>query len=115
MLTDAQREVLDEAQAVMSLLEGHGNATMYGADLLEDPERVREALSRRRGDVTTWILTVVLGLETKRRQYRDGEAFVRAVVDAAGIDRLNRAFDVPENLPSIEEVAEPQAWLDRTG
>ncbi|HEV2787292.1 MAG TPA: zinc-dependent metalloprotease [Solirubrobacteraceae bacterium] len=115
VLNDEQRGVVDSAQALMSLLEGHGNATMYGAadGLVDDPDAVRDAVERRRTDVVSKVLGVVAGLELKRRQYRDGEAFVRFVVDRTGTEGLNRAFDQPAALPTIDEIADPGAWLSR--
>ena len=117
VLSPEQRDVVQNAQAVMSLLEGHGNATMFLAtdEVVDDIDAVREVLAQRRSDVATKILTAVAGLEMKKAQYRDGEAFVRAVVDADGVPRLNRAFEVPENLPSLDEVRDPDAWLARVG
>jgi coenzyme F420 biosynthesis associated uncharacterized protein len=118
VLTEAQAEVIGEAQGLMSLLEGHGNATMYSAateELIADPDGVREALASRRSDVTAKILTAVGGLEMKRRQYREGEAFVREVVELAGVDGLNRAFATPEHLPTADEVSDPAGWLARVG
>jgi coenzyme F420 biosynthesis associated uncharacterized protein len=115
VLSPEQVEVLAEAQGLMSLLEGHGNTVMFDADdgLVGDADAVREALAARRGDVTSKVLTAVAGLETKRRQYREGEAFVRGVVEIGGIGALNRAFERPENLPRGEEVDDPAGWLAR--
>jgi len=118
VLTEEQVAVVDEAQGLMSLLEGHGNASMYDAatdDLIADPSGVREALASRRNDMTSKVLTAVGGLEMKRRQYREGEAFVRGVVDLAGIDGLNRAFVAPDHLPRGDEVSDPAGWLARVG
>jgi coenzyme F420 biosynthesis associated uncharacterized protein len=118
VLTEEQAEVVAEAQGLMSLLEGHGNATMFSAapsELIGDPDGVREALASRRGDLTSKLLGAVAGMEMKRKQYREGEAFVRAVVDRAGIAGLNRAFGAPDQLPSADEVTDPDAWLARVG
>jgi coenzyme F420 biosynthesis associated uncharacterized protein len=116
VLTPEQAEVIEQAQGLMSLLEGHGNAAMYSAPdagLIADPEGVREALASRRNDVTAKVLTSIAGMDLKRRQYREGEDFVRRVVDRAGIDGLNRAFEAPANLPRADEVTDPDAWLVR--
>lgn len=115
VLTEEQLAAVEEAQGLMSLLEGHGNAAMFRAtgDLVRDPERVRAALEERRTDVTTRVLAAVAGLELKRRQYAEGEAFVAAVVDDAGIPALNRAFAAAENLPSHQEISQPHEWMAR--
>lgn len=116
VLTEEQMAVIEEAQGLMSLLEGHGNAAMYSAappDLIADPDGVRDALAKRRNDVTTKVLSAVAGLEMKRRQYREGEAFVREVIERGGVDGLNRAFAAPEHLPVADEVTDPAGWLDR--
>jgi coenzyme F420 biosynthesis associated uncharacterized protein len=115
-LTPVQAEVIGQAQGLMSLLEGHGNATMFAAadpDLIADPDGVRRALASRRTDVTSRILTAVAGLEMKRRQYREGERFVTGVIELAGVEGLNRAFEGPDRLPSGDEVDDPAGWLAR--
>jgi coenzyme F420 biosynthesis associated uncharacterized protein len=115
VLTPDQLEVMDEAQGLMSLLEGHGNAAMYGATagLVTDPEGVREHLASRRGDLTARLLNVIGGMELKRRQYAEGESFVDGVLARAGVDGLNRAFERAEHLPRGEEIADPDGWLAR--
>ena len=115
VMSPEQRDVMHEAQGLMSLLEGHGNAAMFlgSAGVVEDPEAVRDALQQRRQDAVAKVLTAVAGLEMKKRQYREGEAFVRAVVDEVGIDGLNRAFAAPENLPGAAEVTAPHSWVER--
>ncbi|MEX1156587.1 MAG: zinc-dependent metalloprotease [Chloroflexota bacterium] len=117
VLTPGQVEVIDEAQGLMTLLEGHGNTAMAEAadGLVSDTEGVRQALASRHGDVTSKVLTAVAGLEMKRRQYREGEVFVRTVIEQSGVAGLNRAFSQPQNLPSLDEVADPAGWLTRVG
>lgn len=116
IMTPPQQELLDRAQGLMSLLEGHGNASMSlaASSVVADPDGVREALESRRGDFTTKLLTAVAGMDMKRQQYAQGEAFVRGVIDQAGIDGVNRAFADPEHLPRTDELDTPEAWLART-
>ena len=116
LLTAAQVTTLDRAQALMSLLEGHGNATMHLAtdDVVEDPGGVQEALAERRDDLAGRLLRQVVGLQRKQRQYDEGEAFVRHVVTAGGVERLNRAFAAPDQLPTLAEIGDPASWLART-
>lgn len=117
LLTAAQVTTLDRAQALMSLLEGHGNATMHLATdgIVEDPSGVEQAMAERRDDLAGKVLRQVTGMQRKQRQYDEGEAFVRHVVEEAGVPHLNRAFEAPDQLPEPEEIADPAAWLARTG
>ena len=116
LLTASQVTTLDRAQALMSLLEGHGNATMHLAteEVVADPEGVESALAERRSDLAGRVLRQVVGLQRKQRQYAEGEAFVRHVVEAGGVERLNDAFVGPEQLPTLDEIGDPASWLTRT-
>ncbi len=113
---DEQRATMDRVQALMSLLEGHGNAVMnhLGADLVAGQARMAHVLSARRnaGGITA-LLHRVMGLEMKMRQYEVGEAFVDAVTDLAGFRALDAAWAGPEQLPTLEELAAPAEWLAR--
>jgi uncharacterized protein (DUF2342 family) len=53
------------------------------------------------------------GLEMKLEQYRIGERFVDHIVRAHGIAFMNRAWESPENLPSLPEIYDPEAWVAR--
>jgi coenzyme F420 biosynthesis associated uncharacterized protein len=115
VLTEQQRAIVEEAQALMTLLEGHGNATMFGAagGYVRDPDTVRTALDRRRSDVIGRVLGAAAGLDMKRRQYSEGEAFVRAVVERVGIGGFNRVWTSPDALPTLEEIGRPERWVAR--
>ena len=47
------------------------------------------------------------GLDVKLEQYRLGEQFADAVVARQGMEGLNRVWERPENLPTLEEVRDP--------
>ncbi len=115
---DEQRLAMDRMQALMSLLEGHGNAVMnqLGARMLDGQERMASVLSaRRNARGATALLQRLMGLEMKMRQYEVGEAFVEAITDAAGFRSLDAAWAGPENLPTLAELTAPTDWLDRVG
>ncbi len=115
LLTPAQAATLDDAQALMSLLEGHGNATMRLAaqGVVGDPDGVESAMAQRSDDLAAKVLRTVGGLARKQRQYTQGEAFVRQVVDSTGVEGLNRVFAGPASLPRPSEITDPASWLDR--
>ncbi|MGH3755609.1 MAG: zinc-dependent metalloprotease, partial [Pseudonocardiaceae bacterium] len=49
----------------------------------------------------------------KLRQYAEGAAFTRQVVDTVGMDGFNAVWTSPETLPTRAEIADPAAWLYR--
>ncbi len=114
--TPAQRVILDRMQALMSLLEGHGNAVMnrLGADMVDGQERMARVLqARRNARGATAILQRLIGLEMKMRQYEVGEAFVDGVERLAGFAAIDAAWRAPECLPTLAELEDPSAWLAR--
>ncbi|MFF2652437.1 zinc-dependent metalloprotease [Streptomyces sp. NPDC058045] len=116
--TPAQREILARLTAVMSLLEGHADFVMdgVGPDVVPSVSEIREKFQQRRARGASRLdlaLRKLLGLDAKLRQYRDGERFVRAVVDEAGMDGFNRVWTSPNTLPTKAEIADPAGWLAR--
>jgi putative hydrolase len=116
--TPEQRVVIDQVQALMSLLEGHGNFVMdrLGRRHLVGVERMSATLRARRqaGGVARQVRKL-MGIEMKMRQYEVGERFILAVEEQAGPDALEPAWLGPEWLPTLSELEEPGRWLDRVG
>ncbi len=114
-----QREVLERLGGLMSLLEGHGDVTMdrAGADRIPNAERFGRVLRARRKQVRgpARLLQRLLGLEAKLSQYEQGEQFIAAVEAAGGVALLDRAWESPANLPSLDEIRDPQRWIERVG
>lgn len=114
-----QREVMDRVAGLMSLLEGHGDVIMDRAALDQVPsaERFARVLRARRTEMNlaTKVLQRLIGLEAKLAQYEMGERFIAEVEKVGGPELLNRCFLKPENLPTIDEIKDPQQWLTRVG
>jgi coenzyme F420 biosynthesis associated uncharacterized protein len=112
-----QKEIVDRVTGVMSLLEGHADVVMdgVGPSVIPSVAAIRKRFNQRRKGVGPLdrVLRRLLGLDAKMAQYRDGAAFVRAVVDKAGMAEFNAVWERPENLPSKSEIADPQAWISR--
>jgi coenzyme F420 biosynthesis associated uncharacterized protein len=113
----AQWKVMRQVQGTMSLIEGYSNLVMneLGAELLPGFAQLEEAYRRRSSsrsvlDQLIWKFT---GLDLKLQQYKRGEAFARAVYDAHGMTALNMAWQGPDQMPRLEELANPESWYRR--
>jgi coenzyme F420 biosynthesis associated uncharacterized protein len=121
VLTPAQRQLMDRAQGMMSLLEGHGNVVMdWGAQVLEERDPtgisvagVRQALNERRKRGADRMLFRLLGLSMKARQYSQGEEFILQIERGHGRDVFNRVWQDPGNLPTQAELDHPDQWVQR--
>lgn len=116
--TPAQREILGRLTAVMSLLEGHADYVMdgVGPEVVPSVGEIREKFQKRRATGAGKLdqaLRKLLGLDAKLRQYRDGERFVRAVVEELGMDGFNRVWTSPNTLPTKSEIGSPGDWISR--
>ncbi|MFJ8588629.1 zinc-dependent metalloprotease [Streptomyces sp. NPDC093595] len=116
--TPEQREILGRLTAVMSLLEGHADYVMdgVGPQVVPSVAEIREKFQQRRARGASRLdlaLRKLLGLDAKLRQYRDGEKFVRAVVEEVGMDGFNRVWTSPNTLPTKAEIAKPADWVAR--
>jgi len=115
--TEEQREILDRLTALMSLLEGHADVVMdaVGPQIVPSVAMIRERFDHRRQNAGTLdgALRRILGLDAKLRQYVEGAAFVRCVVDSVGMTGFNAVWTGPESLPRPHEIADPRAWVTR--
>jgi coenzyme F420 biosynthesis associated uncharacterized protein len=118
-VTPEQRLALSRISGMMSLLEGHGDVTMNRAGAGEVPgadhfaQVLHERRTRARG--LTRLMSKLLGLDAKMRQYAEGEHFVETVEAAGGPALLALVWQGPEWLPTLEEIRDPAAWMARAG
>jgi coenzyme F420 biosynthesis associated uncharacterized protein len=114
-----QLAVIGRIQAMMSLLEGHGDVTMNRAGAGEVPDAPRFARvlheRRNRASFPARLLQQLLGIEAKLKQYAQGERFIAAVESAGGPELLARVWEGPDMLPTMEEIREPSRWVTRVG
>ena len=82
----------------MSLLEGHADVVMDGVGPEVIPQRrrdpARSSPSAAQGQGFDKIIRKLLGLDAKMRQYRDGAAFCRRVIDAGRDGRAQPGLDL---------------------
>jgi coenzyme F420 biosynthesis associated uncharacterized protein len=117
MMSAEQREAFERMQATMSVIEGYSDYVMHhvGRGLVPGYERLSARMARsrmHRPPLETAIFRLT-GLDVKLEQYRLGERFADAVVRRQGMEGLNRVWERPENLPTLEEVRDPGLWMMR--
>jgi coenzyme F420 biosynthesis associated uncharacterized protein len=111
-----QQEVLRKIQGMMSLLEGHGDITMNRAasGLVPSADRFQRVLhERRHRSGPARMVQRLLGIEAKLLQYELGEQFIEAVEKEGGRALFDRAWEAPENLPTLAEIRDPETWISR--
>ncbi len=117
MATPRQREILDRVGGLMSLLEGHGDVIMTRATegIVPSAERFERVLRARRENAggLSRLLQKLVGIEAKLAQYVQGERFIVAVEKAGGLELFDRVWRGPEWLPTLDEIRDPDQWIDR--
>jgi coenzyme F420 biosynthesis associated uncharacterized protein len=117
LMSEEQRRLFRETQAVMSLLEGFSDYVMdeVGRELVPDVARISARFHERREHKTGFERAVMrlIGMDLKLEQYKKGERFVRAIADRAGPAALTRLWDGPETLPREGEIEAPERWIAR--
>ncbi len=115
--SDEQLATLDRMGGLMSLLEGHGDITMdrAGGDAIPSAERFSRVLRQRRNSANgaSRLLQRLIGLEAKLAQYEQGERFIETIEEHGGAGYLDRAFESAEHLPTLAEIRDPAAWIER--
>jgi coenzyme F420 biosynthesis associated uncharacterized protein len=117
MMSPTQLEGFRRTQALMSLLEGYSNHVMNAAGerILPGFGRIHDQFERRgerRGAIERAIMRLT-GLDLKMEQYAAGERFVGAVIDQRGRAFMNRVWEGPDRLPTLDEIRAPQRWISR--
>lgn len=110
-------ETMREAQALMSLLEGHAEYVMSVAapESIPGANRFASVLRQRRaqGSPAAKFIQQALGFEAKLRQYHEGHAFIDAIVDIGGDQLIDRLWERQEHLPNMAEIRAPKLWVAR--
>jgi putative hydrolase len=115
--TERHQRALDRLRAFLGCLEGYAQHVggEVAPQLVTDASRIDESIARHktsRAEVEQ-ILNQILGVSVDRKLESQGETFCTAVVKLHGIAELNKVWDAPDNLPTIEEIKDPFAWMER--
>lgn len=116
-LTPRQRELFDHMQALMCIVEGYSNHVMnqVGRRILPSFDLIEARVAARQAQRTPAerLFARLTGLDLKMEQYRLGERFAAIVIQQRDRDFLHRVWQRPQNLPTMDEIAQPQQWIAR--
>lgn len=115
--TDRHQKALNRLRAFLAALQGYAShaAAAVGPEVLPEAARIQEVMTRHRASPSSGqaMLADVLGISTDRTLEQAGQTFSNGVVKLKGLYALNRMWDAADNLPSLEEIRDPFAWMDR--
>jgi putative hydrolase len=115
--TEAQRQILTQLQAVVSLVAGYADVMVRraGEGRLPNLSKIEETTLRRRGEQGKGeqFLAQLIGLDLRPSDVRAGQAFCQAVLAARGAQGMDVVWRDVAHLPTPYEIAEPSRWLIR--
>lgn len=116
-MNEEQRALFNEMQAMMCVVEGYSNHVMnaVGQTLLPDYALISRKFEERQKQRTQaeQMFAKLTGLDVKMEQYRAGERFIDRIVELRGHDTVARVWEAQEFLPTIDEIRQPETWLER--
>ncbi len=117
VMSPEQRALFSKLQALMSIIEGYSNYIMnaVGERLLPTYGTIKERVEQRaeRRSPIEKLFVRVTGLALKMEQYKLGETFINSVAARHGVQVANRVWEGPEMLPTMDELHNPEAWVER--
>lgn len=117
LMSPDQRALFIEMQALMCVVEGYSNHVMnaVGRDLLKNYELISRRFEERQRQRTPaeQLFARLTGLDVKMEQYRAGQRFVDEIVRLGGRDAMQRIWESPASVPTMDEIRDPGLWVAR--
>jgi putative hydrolase len=110
-------EKVAAVQALTAFIEGYGDyvVALAGDGVLPERERIAAAYARRRSepDQAEQFLQQLVGLELHRTSAGDAAVFCHEVARRWGPEALERIWEGPDQLPTLNEITDPVGWAAR--
>lgn len=115
--TERHRRALANLRSFLAVFEGYAEnaAAAVKSSVVGDASRIDEGMARHRASPSDGkaMLASVLGIERDRSLENAGQTFCAAVVKLRGVAALNQVWAAPDNLPTLAEIKDPFAWMER--
>jgi len=115
--TERHRKAVDRLKAFVAALDGYA---AHAAEKVSDAvaasdARIEEGIARHEASPSEGkaLIQSMFGIERDRTLEAGGQTFCAAVVQLRGLPELNRLWDAADNLPTIDEIRDPFAWMER--
>lgn len=113
-----QQEIRDRMAAFLELIEGYAEhvTSFIGAKGIPSLDEIRDAIETKRiarGDMAN-MFEETLGFALLSEVSTVGRTFCDEITEREGVKALGRVFRDDESRPSLEELQNPDMWLDRT-
>lgn len=116
-VTEKHSAALRRLQAFLAIFEGYaGHAvSQVGPQMIKSLSQIEEGMARFTASASEGkgALNGILGITPDRSLQTAGITFCAAVVKLRGIEQLNLLWAAPDNLPTLDEVKDPFAWIER--
>lgn len=115
--TERHERALARLRAFVAVIEGYAKhiSTVVGTEVVGDFQKIDEGVTRHQAATSPGktMLSGILGVSFDRPLEAAGSTFCAAAAQLKGIRSLNRVWDAPDNLPTLEEIRDPFAWMER--
>lgn len=115
--SERHRKALERLRAFVAAFEGYAAHVeeAVAPKVTDDSDRVREGVRRFRAanNEGEALLGSVLGITLDREVAGAGSTFCAAVVKLKGLGALNEVWAAADNLPTMAEIKDPFAWMER--
>jgi putative hydrolase len=117
LATERRTKAVERLQAFAAAVEGYAahSSGAVAPEVLPEAARIEEAMARRAIGVGPGrkMLDNLMGTSIDASLRAAGTTFCAAVVQLRGITTLNEMWAAPDNSPTLEEIKDPFAWLER--
>ncbi len=117
LVTPGQREILYRIQALMTILEGYSNFIMdkIGSRMISNFQVLKNRFENRRKIINPVekIFRKIIGIELKLKQYEMGQKFANYIHKKMNMIGLNLLYENEKNIPTIDEIKNPDKWINR--
>lgn len=115
--TERHAGALARLRAFVAVVEGYSRhaASVVAGEILDGADKLEEGVTRHQAAASPGqtMLSGLLGVSFDRPLEAAGSTFAAAVVKLRGVAALNRTWEAPDNLPSLPEIRDPFAWMER--